>query len=413
MSVVVPFRAVRPREKFVEVVASYPYDIVSLKEARKLAEANPRSFLRVIRSEVDLPPNVDAYDDVVYETARENLGNLLNGGILFQESRPCFYVYRQRAGEHKQYGIVAGVSVYEYESGHIKKHELTMAEKETDRIRHIAAVNAHTGPILITYRAEDSIDRMVKKIAGAQPEYDFTADDGISHTVWVIDDEENIRALKRTFLKIDSLYIADGHHRAASAAAVAGMRRAENTGHTGDEEYNYMMAVLFPHNQLRIMDYNRAVKDLNSLTEEEFISKVGEKFLIFDNFEDKSPGQLHEFGMYLGGRWYRLKAKDGSYDKDDIVGILDVSMLQNNLLKPVLGIDDPGSDSRIEFIGGAAGMEKLEELVDSGEFAVAFSLYPPALTQIMDIADAGKTMPPKSTWFEPKLRSGIFVHLLE
>lgn len=413
MSVIVPFRAVRPQKRFVEEVASYPYDVVSLEEAKTITKGNPRSFLHVIRSEIDLPPDVDAYDDVVYETARENLDSLLNGGILFQESRPCFYIYRQKAGEHEQYGIVAGVSVEEYESDHIKKHELTMAEKEADRIRHIAAVNAHTGPILITYMAEDSIDRMVGKIVNTRPEYDFTADDGISHTVWVIDDEKDSGMLKRAFLRIDSLYIADGHHRAASAAAVAVMRKAENPNHRGDEEYNYMMAVLFPHNQLKIMDYNRVVKDLNGLSEEEIISKVGEKFLVFSGFKDKSPRQFHEFGMYLGGRWHRLEAKDGSYDKDDIVGILDVSMLQNNLLKPVLGIDDPTSDGRIEFVGGAAGTGKLEELVDSGEFAVAFSLYPPTLSQMMGIADAGKIMPPKSTWFEPKLRSGIFVHLLE
>ncbi len=413
MSVVVPFRAVRPQKRFVKEVASYPYDVVSSEEARKIAEANPRSFLHVVRSEVDLPQDVNVYDDVVYETARKNLDRLLNEGILFQESRPCFYIYRQRAGEYERYGIVAGINVEEYESGHIKKHELTMAKKEADRIRHIAAVNAHTGPILITYRTEDSIDRMVEKIAEAQPEYDFTADDGVSHTVWIVDDEEDIGALKRKFLKVDSLYIADGHHRAASAAAIARMRRAENPDHRGDGEYNYIMAVLFPHNQLRIMDYNRVVKDLNELSEKEFIAKISEKFLVFEDFRDKSPGRSHEFGMYLGGRWYKLRAKDDSYNKDDIIGILDGSILQNNLLKPVLGINDPGSDSRIEFIGGVAGMGKLEELVGSGEFAVAFSLYPPTLTQIMDVADAGKIMPPKSTWFEPKLRSGIFVHLLE
>ena len=413
MSVVVPFRAVRPLKKFVGEVASCPYDVVSSEEARKIAKANPRSFLHVIRSEIDLPPEVDVHDDVVYQTAKENLDSLLNEGILFQESRPCFYIYRQRAGEHEQYGIVAGVSVEEYKSGHIKKHELTRADKEIDRTKHIAAVNAHTGPILITYRAEDSIDHIVEKNVDTQPEYDFNAADGISHTVWIVDNEKDIKDLKEEFLKVDSLYIADGHHRAASAAAVAGMRRTEKPNHRGDEEYNYIMAVLFPHNQLKIMDYNRVVKDLNGRSEREFISKVGEKFLIFRNFKGKSPERLHEFGMYLGGMWFRLKAKDGSYDKADIAGSSDVSILQNNLLKPVLGINDLRSDRRIEFIGGAAGMGRLEELVNSGEFAVAFSLYPPTLSLMMNIADAGRIMSPKSTWFEPKLRSGIFVHLLE
>jgi len=413
MSVIVPFRAIRPQKRFVEEVASYPYDIVSLKEARRTVKGNPRSFLHVVRSEVDLPSGVDAHDDMVYKTAKENLDRLLNEGILFQESQPCFYIYRQKAGEHEQYGIVVGVSIYEYESGHIKKHELTMANKKADRTKHIDVVNAHTGPVLLIYKAGDSIDRMVEKIINARPDCDFIADDGISHTVWVVDDKKDIEELKDEFLKVDSLYIADGHHRVASAAAVAGIRRGKNPNHKGDEEYNNMMVVLFPHNQLKIMDYNRVIKDLNGLNEKEFLSKVGEKFLVVDNFGGRPPGRLHEFGMYLGGRWYKLKAKEGSYDKNDIVGTLDVSILQDNLLKPVLGIDDPGSDGRIDFIGGTAGMEKLEELVKSGEFVVAFSLYPSSVTQMMDIADAGKVMPPKSTWFEPKLRSGLFVHLLE
>ncbi len=413
MSVIVPFRAVRPQKEFVKEVASYPYDIISSDEARKITEGNPKSFLHVIKSEIDLPPEVDIHDDIVYETARKNLDTLLNDGVLFQESVPCFYIYRQTEGKHEQYGIIAGVSVEEYESGLIKKHELTRVAKEIDRTKHIAAVNAHTGPVLAIYRGRDSIDRIVEKITNARPEYDFTADDGISHTAWIVDNEEDIKNIKEDFLEIDSLYIADGHHRAASAATVTGRRRIENQNHRGDEEYNYMMAVLFPHDQLRIMDYNRIVKDLNGLSEEEFIGKVAEKFSMSRNFEDKSPGKLHEFGMYLGGIWFRLQAKNGSYDKSDVKGVLDVSILQNNILSPLLGISDPRSDERIDFFGGPAGMGRLEELVDSGEFAVAFSLYPTTLTQMMNIADAGRIMPPKSTWFGPKPRSGIFVHLLE
>jgi len=412
MSDVVPFRAVRPQKRFVEEVASCPYDVVSAQEARELVKENPRSFLHVVRSEIDLPPGVDVYDDPVYETAKKNLDRLLSENILFQDSRSCFYIYRQKAGEHEQYGIVAGVSVDEYVSGRIKKHELTLAVKEGDRVKHITAVNAHTGPVLLFYRDRGSIDRIVGKIVPGRPEYDFTADDGVSHTVWVVDDKQYIMALREEFLNVDSLYIADGHHRAASAAAVAGMRKAENQSHRGDEEYNYIMAVLFPHNQLRIMGYSRVIEDLNGLSEGEFMDKVGEKFLIFSNFGDKLPSQLHEFGMYLDGRWHKLTPKDDIYDKNDIAGALDVTLLQNNLLGPVLGINDPVRDDRIEFVGGSAGMGKLEELVDSGEFAVAFSLYPPTLTQMMNVADAGEVMPPKSTWFEPKLRSGIFVHLL-
>ncbi len=412
MSDVVPFRAVRPQKRFVEEVASCPYDVVSAQEAREMAKENPKSFLHVVRSEIDLPPDMDVYDDPVYETAKKNIDRLLSEDILFQDSRPCFYIYRQKAGKHEQYGVVAGVSVDEYVSGRIKKHELTLAAKEGDRVKHIAAVNAHTGPVLLFYRDRDSIDRIVGKIVRGRPEYDFTADDGVSHTVWVVDDKQHITALREEFLNVDSLYIADGHHRAASAAAVAGMRRAENRSHRGDEGYNYIMAVLFPHNQLRIMGYNRVVKDLRGLSEVEFMYKVGEKFLIFSNFGEKLPSRLHEFGMYLDGRWHKLAPKDDIYDKGDIVGALDVSLLQNNLLGPVLGINDPGRDGGIDFVGGSAGMGKLEELVDSGEFAVAFSLYPPTLTQMMNVADAGEVMPPKSTWFEPKLRSGIFVHLL-
>jgi uncharacterized protein (DUF1015 family) len=413
MSVIIPFRAVRPREEFVKEVASYPYDIVSSDEARKIAEGNPKSFLHVIKSEIDLPPEVDIHDEIVYETARKNLDTLLNDDVLFQDSVPCFYIYRQREGRHEQYGIIAGMSVEEYESGRIKKHELTRVDKEIDRTEHIVAVNAHTGPVLTIYRGRDSIDLIVEKITNAPPEYDFTADDGISHTAWIVDNEKDIKCIKEEFLEVDALYIADGHHRAASAATVAGKRRTGNQNHRGDEEYNYTLAILFPHDQIRIMDYNRVVKDLNGLSEEEFIGKVAEKFSISRDFEDKSPGKLHEFGMYLGGTWFSLKAKDDSYDKNDVEGILDVAILQNNILNPLLGISDPRSDERIDFVGGPAGMGKLEELVDSGEFAVAFSLFPTTLTQMMNIADAGRIMPPKSTWFGPKPRSGIFVHLLD
>jgi uncharacterized protein (DUF1015 family) len=412
MSIVIPFKALRPHRQFVKAVASYPYDVVSVKEAREIVKDNPLNFLHVEKSEIDLQSSIDANDERQYEIAKSNLDKLKERNILFQEKKNCFYIYRQIAGSHAQYGIVAAISLAEYESGEIKKHELTKADKELDRIRHVMAVDAQTGPVFVTYRAQDSIDRMVKKMVGSEPEYDFVSDDGISHTVWVISVERDIAVLKKAFTEVHTLYIADGHHRAAAAAAVRKLKRETNPGGGRNEPYEYVMAVLFPHNQLKIMSYNRAVKDLNGLDEAEFLRRVRGEFLVSDKFAEKSPAQCHEIGMYLGGRWYKLNAKDNSYDKDDPIKILDVSILQENLLKPVLGIQNPRTDERIEYIGGIRGVQELERLVDSDDFAAAFSLYPTSMEQLMAVSDAGKIMPPKSTWFEPKLRSGIFIHLL-
>jgi uncharacterized protein (DUF1015 family) len=366
----------------------------------------------VEKSEIDLQSSAGAKDESVYEIAKSNLDKLIQRKVLFQEKKNCFYIYRQRAGSHAQYGIVAAVSLAEYESGEIKKHELTKADKELDRIKHVMAVDAQTGPVFVAYKAQDSIDRMVKKMVESEPEYNFVSDDGISHTVWVISAEKDIAALTKAFAEVHTLYIADGHHRAAAAAAVRRLKKETNPGGGRDESYDYVMAVLFPHNQLKIMSYNRAVKDLNNLDEAEFLRQVRGQFLVSDNFAGKSPAQCHEIGMYLGARWYKLNAKDKSYDKNDPIKTLDVSILQDNLLKPVLGIQNPRTDERIEYIGGIRGVQELERLVDSGEFAVAFSLYPTSMEQLMAVSDAGKVMPPKSTWFEPKLRSGIFIHLL-
>ena len=412
MSIVIPFKALRPHRQFVEAVASYPYDVVSVKEAREIVKDNPLNFLHVEKSEIDLQSSIDANDERQYEIAKSNLDILKERNILFQEKKNCFYIYRQIAGSHAQYGIVAAISLAEYECGEIKKHELTKADKELDRIRHVMAVDAQTGPVFVTYRAQDSIDRMVKKMVGSEPEYDFVSDDGISHTVWVISVERDIAILKKAFTEVHTLYIADGHHRAAAAAAVRRLKRETNPGGGRNEPYDYVMAVLFPHNQLKIMSYNRAVKDLNGLDEAEFLRRVHGEFLVSDKFAEKSPTQCHEIGMYLGGRWYKLNAKNNSYDKSDPIKILDVSILQENLLKPVLGIQNPRTDERIEYIGGIRGVQELERLVDSDEFAAAFSLYPTSMEQLMAVSDAGKIMPPKSTWFEPKLRSGIFIHLL-
>ncbi|MBN2568215.1 MAG: DUF1015 domain-containing protein [Deltaproteobacteria bacterium] len=411
MASVIPFKAARPVREYVKEVASYPYDVIDSREARHIAKGNSKSFLHVIKSEIDLPEHIDPYDDKVYAKARENLKCFLDKGILFQDEEPCFYVYRQKVGDHEQYGIAGCVSVADYESGHIKKHELTREDKETDRTRHMDIINAQPGPILMTYRAEKAIDDVVKRVVKGEPEYDFVSDDGISHAVWVISDRSEIKIIEDAFLKIESIYIADGHHRTASAARVAEKRRKENPDHKGNEEYNYMLAVLFPDNQVKIMDYNRAVTNLGGMTEEEFLDKLSEKFSITGGFEDRSPREPHVFGMYLKGRWYKVSAKEGTFDNSDVVDILDVSILQRNLLSSVLGIGDIRTDKRITFIGGIRGMDELERLVNSGDYAVAFSLFPTTVRQLMDVADAAKVMPPKSTWFEPKLRSGIFVHL--
>ena len=414
MSLVFPFKAVRPVKEFVKDVASYPYDVIDSDEARKIAEGNPKSFLHVVKAEIDLSGDMDIHDDTVYEKARQNFRNSLDEGILFQDPKPCFYVYRQRMGDHEQYGIVACVSVDEYESSvRIKKHELTRADKEKERTRHISEVNAQTGLVFLTYRGRESIDRVIATSAEGVPEYDFFADDGISHTAWLVDDKNTINTIKEEFLRVDSLYVADGHHRAAAAANVAKMRRLGNPAYNGNEEYNFIMAAIFPDNQLKVMDYNRVVKDLNGLSETNLLDKVRTKFVIVDNFKEKSPERLHEFGMYLNGRWYKLKFKEDICNGSDVVEVLDVSILQNHLLKPVLGIGDSRTDDRIFFVGGVRGTKELERLVDSGQYAVAFSINPTTLVQLMSVADAGKLMPPKSTWFEPKLRSGMFVHLLE
>lgn len=409
MSVVVPFKALRPYKRFVKEVASLPYDVVSYEEAKQIARDNPLSFLRVEKSEIDLLPDIAAHDQRIYATARQNLEKLLRESILFQEIKPCFYIYSQEMNGHRQYGIVGGISVAEYELGKIKKHELTRMDKELDRIRHVDTINAQTGPVFIAYRMRFAIDRLVGEVVKEKREYDFTTDDGISHTVWTVGDEEKIATIIEEFAAVDSLYIADGHHRAAAAAAVAKMRR---TGNFHVPDAGHMMAVLFPHTQLRIMGYNRVVRDLYGLSEADFLRKCRERFLLNDDFYEKSPRRLHEMGMYLGGRWYSLVVGKDAYDEDDPVGRLDVSLLQELLLGPVLGIHDARSDERIEFVGGIRGIRELEKLVDSGDFAVAFALYPPTIEHLMEVADAGRVMPPKSTWFEPKLRSGIFVHLL-
>jgi uncharacterized protein (DUF1015 family) len=413
MALVVPLRIMRPQETFVSAVAAPPYDVLSRDEALKMVAGNPLSFLHVEKSEIDLPPGIDMADDRVFQTARDNLQRLMGQGVLIQEESPCFFVYSQQMGDYVQYGITAGISIAEYEAGRIKKHEQTRPDKEMERTRHIAAVNAQTGLVFLIYRSQPEIDAKVANAVRERPIYDFTADDGIIHRVWALEKDQDIDFLIEAFAGVDTLYIADGHHRAAAAAAVCRMKKQQNRADRGDEPYHFIMATLFPDNQLRILDYNRVVRHLNGLTQDEFLNKIKIKFHITPDFTQRKPTVMHTFGMYLNGHWFRLEAKRDILDCNDPMRLFDVAILQDHLLEPVLGIHDPRTDHGIDFVGGGRGMDELEKRVVSGDYTVAFSLYPTTPAQLMDVADAGLIMPPKSTWFEPKLRSGIFVHRID
>jgi uncharacterized protein (DUF1015 family) len=411
MSMLKPFRAHRPRPDLAGQVAAVPYDVVNTEEAAALAKGNPHSFLHVGRPEIDLPAGTDIHSDAVYAKGVANLRALIENGTLFQDEAPCFYVYQQRMGDHVQAGLVGLCSVQEYESGLIKRHEFTRKDKEDDRTRHVTEQAANAEPVFLAYRAVPYIDHIVNDVRKLPPVYDIVTPDGIGHTVWVISGETVIYELVNLFNGVPALYIADGHHRTAAAIRYGQARRAAEGPGTGDEPYESFMAVVFPHDQLKIMDYNRVVKDLNGLTPDAFIGKVKERFDVALT-DDRSPQAPATFGMYLGGSWYELKAKPGTYPANDPVRGLDVSILQENLLAPVLGIQDPRTDKRIDFVGGIRGMDELERRVQDG-YAVAFSLFPTSLTQLMSVADAGEVMPPKSTWFEPKLRSGLLVRMYE
>jgi len=412
MARITPFQALRPVPPFADKVAAPPYDVIDVAEARAMADGNPWSFLHVEKSEIDLPDYPEVEEAAVFRAAADNLERLRAERVLIQDPSPCFYVYAQEMGGRRQYGIVAGASVREYETGLIKKHEHTRADKEQERIGHVDTVGAQTGPVFIAYRRREEIDDLVARIVQTPPEYAFVAPDGVGHQAWVIGDPSLITRLTDYFAAVPTLYIADGHHRAAAAAAVANRRRNRDPRPAADRPYETFLAVLFPHDQLRIMDYNRVVRDLNGLTETAFLTRISRDFEVVDGFAERSPDRRREFGMYLDGRWRRLIFKKGLPDSGDPVRSLDVSILQEYVLGPVLGIADPRTDRRIDFIGGIRGMGELERLVDSRRFAVAFSLCPTTLVELMAVADAGLVMPPKSTWFEPKLRSGLFVHLL-
>lgn len=411
-----PFKAVRPVPEKAAQIASLPYDVMDSDEARVEVAKHPLSFIHVEKPEVDLPEGTDLYDPKVYAKAKENLYKYISDGHMIQDDKPMFYIYRQTMDGRSQYGLVGLSSVDEYMDGTIKKHELTRADKEADRIRHVDTCDAHPSPVFFTYRHQDTIDTVVENVCNSTKAiYDFVSDDGIGHSLWLMDDPKDIKAIEEAFAGLRYLYVADGHHRTASAAKVGLLRREQYPNFTGEEEFNFFMTVIFPDNQLKIFDYNRVVKDLKSNTVAEFFAKVSEKWNVDEIPAGAAfnPSKLHQMSMYIDGKWYFISPKAGTWNEQDVVENLDVSILQKNLLHPILGIEDPRTDKRIDFVGGIRGLGELVKRVDSGREKVAFAMYPTSMDELIGIADAGEIMPPKSTWFEPKLRSGLFIHLLK
>ncbi|MEG2323469.1 MAG: DUF1015 family protein [Anaerovoracaceae bacterium] len=413
MSIVRPFKAIRPDKKYVEDVISLPYDVMNRQEACQMAEGNPYSFLKICRSEIDLPQQQDPYNKEVYAKAKDNIAQFLNKGIFVQEDAPALYIYRQVMEGRVQTGIVGCVSIDEYQNNTIKKHEFTRVEKEKDRINHFDICNAHTEPVFLTYRDDKRIDLLVEGwITNHKAEYDFTTADGISHTLWIVDDKKTVEGLTEVFGEVPSMYIADGHHRSASACKVGLKRREENPDYTGEEEFNFFMAVIFPDRDLNIFDYNRVVKDLNNNTPEEFLNKIKlAGFLVEEKgTQTYRPEKKHDFAMFLEEKWYKLIAPS-KLVTDHPIDSLDVAILQNNLLDPILAIKDPRTDKRIDFVGGIRGLKELEDRVNR-DMKVAFAIYPVDITDLLKVSDENMVMPPKSTWFEPKLGSGLFIHQL-
>jgi uncharacterized protein (DUF1015 family) len=414
MAILKAFKGWRPPTGIVKELASRPYDVLDSAEARIEAEGNPYSLLHIIKPEIDLDPEVNLYSQEVYHKAKENFDLFRKNGWLLQDQEDYLYVYAQTMNGKTQYGIVGCAGVEDYLNNVIKKHELTRPDKEEDRMKHVRITDANMEPVFFTYPANRRIDEIVSCIVKAQiPEYDFTASDGFGHHFWVIRDKQIIREIIEIFSKIPATYVADGHHRTAAAALVGNEKKSQNNDHHGDEEYNFFLAVHFPDNQLTIIDYNRVVKDLNGLSNEEFLEKLSNSFTV-DKVGSSvhKPDRLHNFGMYLDGNWYSLTAKQGTFDDHDPIGVLDVTILTRSILEPLLDIMDQRRSKRIDFVGGIRGLEELSKRVDSGEMAVAFALYPVSMKQLVDIADSGNIMPPKTTWFEPKLRSGLVVHTL-
>ncbi len=414
MAVIKPFKGIRPPKALVEQVASRPYDVLNSAEAREEAGDNEKSLYHIIKPEINFPVGTDEHDPKVYDSAAEHFQLFQDKGWLVQDEKENYYVYAQTMNGKTQYGLVVGAYVPDYMNGVIKKHELTRRDKEEDRMKHVRVNNANIEPVFFAYPDNEELDKIVAKYTAQQPEYDFIAPgDGFGHTFWIIDQQEDIDAITKAFAAMPALYIADGHHRSAAAALVGAEKANQNPNHQGDEEYNYFMAVCFPANQLTIIDYNRVVKDLNGLTPEEFLSAVGKNFVVEEKgTEIYKPQALHNFSLYLEGKWYSLTAKEGTYNDNDPIGVLDVTISSNLILDEILGIKDLRSDKRIDFVGGIRGLGELKKRVDSGEMKVALALYPVSMKQLMDIADSGNIMPPKTTWFEPKLRSGLVIHKL-
>ncbi|MCG6976483.1 MAG: DUF1015 family protein [Acidiferrobacterales bacterium] len=413
MSLIRPFRGLRPAAGRADDVVAPPYDVLNTEEARARAQGRPYSFLHISKPEIDLPKGTDPYAPEVYEKGRENFQRMIEEGVLVRDEAPCYYFYRLVMGEHVQTGLVVVGSVADYDSNRIRKHEFTRPDKEDDRVRQIDALNAQTGPVFLTYRHSDVIDAIASKVTAGAPDVDVTADDDVRHTIWVCSDAGDIDTITDTFNAMECIYIADGHHRSAAASRVAAARKAANPDHTGTEDYNYFLSVVFPDNQMQILDYNRVVTDLNGLSEAAFLGEVKSAFEVTESANPVKPQAAAEFGMYLNGKWYKLSIRPELIPDDDPVARLDVSLLADNLIDPILGISDPRRDKRIDFVGGIRGLKELERRVNSGEMAVAFSLYPTSMDQLMDVADAGEVMPPKSTWFEPKLADGLVSHLLD
>lgn len=413
MSTFKPLKAYRPKPEYASKIAAPPYDVLSSDEAREMAKDNPLSFLHVGKPEIDLYPSINIYDPKVYEKGKENLWKLINENYLINYEKPSYYIYAQTMNNRTQYGLVGVCSIHDYWNDIIKKHEKTRKDKEEDRCNHVRVTNAHTGPIFLTYPDNQIINKIVNEIVKNEPETDFIADDGIRHQVWIIDNNEYINQIENEFLNIPYLYVADGHHRSAAAAIVGKERMEANPNHRGDEEYNYFLSVLFPASQLYIMDYNRLVKDLNGLTKEEFFDKLSNVFTINRYSSQYKPDKKGKVGLYIDNQWYELEFKQQFTEIDDPVESLDVALLQKYVLSQILGIDDPRTSKRIDFVGGIRGLSELEKRVNSREMTLAFAMYPTSINELIAIADAGKIMPPKSTWFEPKLRDGLFVHFLD
>lgn len=413
MSLIRPFAGLRPAPDHAADVIAPPYDVLNTEEARARVQGKPWSFLHISKPEIDLPVGTDPHSSSVYAKGRENFSKMLSHGVLQRDPESYYYVYRLVMGAHRQTGIVATASVPAYDINRIRKHELTRPDKEDDRVRQIDALNAQTGPVFMTYRHSSAVDAITEKVACGSPDVDVTAEDGVRHTLWVMRDRQQIDAITRIFEAIDCLYIADGHHRSAAASRVAAARCAANPKHTGDEAYNYFLAVIFSDNQMQILDYNRLVLDLSGLARDPFLKKVESAFSLKPESAAVKPGRAGEFGLYLQGQWYRLNIRAERVPADDPVKRLDVSLLQDNLISPILGINDPRRDKRIDFVGGIRGLQELVRRVDSGEMVCAFSLYPTSIADMIAVADAGQVMPPKSTWFEPKLADGLVSHALD